>query len=176
VNQITLADDRQGFLTISSSRVWGRTVNDLISAGAYNKYSQHNPERLQTKGFFTRADFLDPQANLFVCPAGKQLRSTGLVREGGTMPYWASTKDCRACALKPRCTKEQSGSSRATCSKPTHVRALKGTGAFERSAREPRKVEMAFAHLKRNLGFRRLRLRGSPAPRMNFCWPPLFRT
>jgi hypothetical protein len=41
-----------------------------------------------------------------------------------------------------------------------HVRALKGTEAFERSARERRKVEMSFAHLKRNLGFRRLRLRG----------------
>ena len=37
---------------------------------------------------------------------------------------------------------------------------LKGTEAFARSARERRKVEMAFAHLKRNLSFRRLRLRG----------------
>jgi hypothetical protein len=61
----------------------------------------------QTKGFFTRADFpFDPQANVFVCPAGKQLRSSGLVCEDGTMPYWASTKDCRACtegALHQRC-------------------------------------------------------------------------
>lgn len=40
------------------------------------------------------------------------------------------------------------------------MRALKGTEAFERSARERRKVEMLFAHLKRNLSFRRLRLRG----------------
>jgi Transposase DDE domain len=40
------------------------------------------------------------------------------------------------------------------------VRTLKGTETFERSARERRKVEMAFAHLKRHLGFRRLRLRG----------------
>jgi hypothetical protein len=37
---------------------------------------------------------------------------------------------------------------------------LQGTVAFERSARERRKIEMLFAHLKRNLGFRRLRLRG----------------
>jgi Transposase DDE domain len=41
-----------------------------------------------------------------------------------------------------------------------HVKALKGTDAFERSARERKKVEMLFAHLKRNLGLRRLRLRG----------------
>jgi hypothetical protein len=117
----------------------------------------------QTNGFFTRADFtFDPPTNVFVCPGGKQLRSTGLVREDGTMPYWASTKDCRACALKPRCTK---GEKRIVTrnlfeSEREYVRALKGTEAFERSARQRRKVEMAFAHLKRNLSFRRLRLRG----------------
>ena len=117
----------------------------------------------QTKGFFTRADFtFDPQANVFVCPGQKQLRSTGLVREDGTVPYWASTKDCRACALKARCTK---GKKRIVTrnlfeAEREYVRALKGTEAFARSARERRKVEMAFAHLKRNLSFRRLRLRG----------------
>ena len=41
-----------------------------------------------------------------------------------------------------------------------HVRQLAGTPEFKRSARERRKVEMLFAHLKRNLGLRRLRLRG----------------
>jgi transposase len=117
----------------------------------------------QTKGFFTRADFtFDPQANVFICPGGTQLRSTGLVREDGTMPYWASTKDCRACGLKPRCTK---GEKRVVTrnlfeAEREYVRALKGTEAFEVSAKERRKVEMAFAHLKRNLSFRRLRLRG----------------
>ena len=85
-----------------------------------------------------------------------------MVREDGTVPYWASTKDCRACSLKPRCTK---GAKRIVTrnlfeAEREHVRALKGTEAFERSAQERRKVEMAFAHLKRNLGFRRLRLRG----------------
>jgi Transposase DDE domain len=49
-----------------------------------------------------------------------------------------------------------------------HARALKGTEAFERSARERRKVEMAFAHLKRNLSFRRLRLRGITGARDEF--------
>jgi hypothetical protein len=117
----------------------------------------------QTKGFFTRANFtFDRQANVFICPGQKQLRSSGLVREDGTVRYWASTRDCRACALKPRCTK---GAKRIVTrnlfeDEREHVRALKGTEAFERSAREHRKVEMLFAHLKRNFGFRRLRLRG----------------
>ena len=78
------------------------------------------------------------------------------------MAEWGQHKDCRACALKPRCTK---GAKRIVTrnlfeAEREHVRALRGTEAFERSARERRKVEMAFAHLKRNLGFRRLRLRG----------------
>lgn len=43
-----------------------------------------------------------------------------------------------------------------------HVRSLAGTPALKRSACERRKVEMLIAHLKRNLGMRRLRLRGLP--------------
>lgn len=117
----------------------------------------------QTRGFFTRADFkFDDQTNSFTCPGGKTLKSNGLVRDDGTVPYWASTTDCRACALKSACT---TGAKRIVTrhlfeKERQHVKALKGTEAFERSARERKKVEMLFAHLKRNLGLRRLRLRG----------------
>jgi IS5 family transposase len=40
------------------------------------------------------------------------------------------------------------------------ARALAGTEAFRQSACERKKVEMLFAHLKRHMGFERLRLRG----------------
>ena len=40
------------------------------------------------------------------------------------------------------------------------VRAMRDTEAFRQSANERKKMEMQFAHLKRNLGLRRLRLRG----------------
>ena len=92
----------------------------------------------QTKGFFTRADFtFDQVANVFTCPGGKQLRNSGLIRDDGTMPYRASTKDCRDCALKARCTK---GAKRIVTrnlheAEREHVRTLKGTPAFDRSAR-----------------------------------------
>jgi transposase len=125
----------------------------------------------QTKGYFSRADFkFDEQANQFTCPGGKALTSSGLVRSDGAVPYWASTRDCRACSLKPNCT---SGSKRIVTrhvyeKEREHVRALKGTEAFERSAKERKKVEMLFAHLKRNLGLRRLRLRGLTGARDEF--------
>jgi hypothetical protein len=106
----------------------------------------------QTKGYFTRADFMfDAAANAFVCPAGKHLLNNGLVREDGTMPYRASTKDCRGCALKERCTK---GVQRIVTpnlyeAERQHVRELKETPAFKHSARLRKKVEMRFGHLKR---------------------------
>jgi transposase len=117
----------------------------------------------QTKGYFTRANFtFDATTNAFICPGGKQLTNNGLVRKDGTMPYHASTKDCRGCVLKPRCT---TGSKRIVTrnlyeAEREHVRGLKETPAFKRSTRLRKKVEMCFAHMKRNLNFRRLRLRG----------------
>ena len=40
------------------------------------------------------------------------------------------------------------------------VRRLRTTKEYQQSKHDRKKVEMAFAHLKRILGFRRLRLRG----------------
>ncbi|HTI80940.1 MAG TPA: hypothetical protein VL614_10880 [Acetobacteraceae bacterium] len=65
----------------------------------------------QTNGFFTRADFsFDATRNAFTCPNGKPLKNSGLVREDGTMPYSASTRDCRACRRSLAAPKVQSAS------------------------------------------------------------------
>ena len=117
----------------------------------------------QTKGFFTRADFtFDADANAFTCPAGKKLANKGLVRDDGTMPYRASTTDCRRCALKTRCTKAQARIVTRNLyeAEREHVRGLRETPEYKRSSRLRKKVEMRFAQLKRTLNFRRLRLRG----------------
>jgi len=117
----------------------------------------------QTKGYFTRADFsFDATANAFTCPGGKMLLNKGLMREDGTMPYRASTRDCRGCALKTRCTKAASRIVTRNLyeAEREHVRGLRETPRYKRTARLRKKVEMCFAHLKRNLNFRRLRLRG----------------
>lgn len=118
----------------------------------------------QTNGFFTSwANFkFNDQTNTFTCPGGKTLESNGFVRDDGTVPYRASTKDCRKCSLKPSCTVSPKRTLTRNIfeNEREHVKALKGTETYERSARERKKVEMLFAHLKRNLGLRRLRLRG----------------
>ena len=50
----------------------------------------------------------------------------------------------------------------------TVVGRLRGTPEYEQSKRDRKKVEMAFAHLKRILGVRRLRLRGPTGARDEF--------
>lgn len=118
----------------------------------------------RTDNTFSREDFAyDPERDVYTCPGGKTLRSTGGVHADNTLRYLARTGDCRSCSLKERC-----------CPKTTfrkiprdvhedardHARSLVGTEAYERSRHERKKVEMLFAHLKRHMRFERLRLRG----------------
>jgi transposase len=121
----------------------------------------------QTNGVFTRNDFtFDRDRNVFVCPGGKDLRFT-LDRGNGVLIYRARSRDCVDCPLKPQCTKAPQRSLSVSAHEDVrqHVAALAATDAFKQSARERRKVEMLFAHLKRNLNFRRLRLRGMTGAR-----------
>jgi hypothetical protein len=114
-------------------------------------------------GTYSRADFVfDQERNIYVCPGGAELTSTGNIYQGHIVYYRASKNDCSSCSLKPKCTT-------ATVRKLTRdlnedvrdrVRALANTEAFEQSRRERKKVEMRFAHMKRILRLDRLRLRG----------------
>jgi hypothetical protein len=56
-------------------------------------------------GPFSRGDFdYNQEADIYVCPAGKVLTSTGtLVNDRATLLYRASKRDCDACELKARC-------------------------------------------------------------------------
>ena len=121
----------------------------------------------QTKGMFTHRDFTFVQErNLFICPGGKELAFV-CRRSNDIMMYRARQADCANCALKSRCTTGavRNLSVNAYEQARRHVAALAETEAFKKSARLRRKVEMLFAHLKRNLNFRRLRLRGMTGAR-----------
>jgi hypothetical protein len=114
-------------------------------------------------GTFSPADFtFDQKRNVYICPGGAELTSTGKLDQGHIVYYRASKSDCSACSLKPKCTT-------AVVRKVTRdvnedvrdrVRALANTEAFQQSARERKKVEMRFAHMKNILKLDRFRLRG----------------
>ena len=116
-------------------------------------------------GTFSREDFrFDKERDVYVCPAGKLLTTTGtLIDDGETLRYLASTSDCRGCPLKVRCCPKASFRRipRSIYEEARDVaRALAKTEAFEQSRCDRKRVEMLFAHLKRILKLGRLRLRG----------------
>ena len=115
-------------------------------------------------GTFSRSDFrYDAERDVYDCPAGKELRTSGTVHEGTTLLYRASKLDCDRCALKSRCCPKEPA---RKIPRNIHehardvARSLVGTEAFEQSRRERKRIEMRFAHLKRILRLGRLRLRG----------------
>src|SRR6201995_3079249 len=55
-------------------------------------------------GTFSRSDFrYDPTSDVYHCPGGKQLGTTGTVHDGKTLLYRASKLDCDVCPLKSQC-------------------------------------------------------------------------
>ena len=123
-------------------------------------------------GTFSRADFTyDKERDVYLCPEGKSLKTTGRVHEGRTLLYRARKLDCQRCASKPRCCPnmpERKIPRDVNEGARDNARSLAGTEPYEQSRRERKKVEMLFAHLKRNLRFERLRLRGLTGARDEF--------
>ncbi len=114
----------------------------------------------------------DEAANVYICPAGKTLITTGaLVNDGVTLLYRGSTFDCGPCEHNDRCCPKTPArkSPRSIYERARDVaRALTSTPEFEQSKRERKHIEMLFAHLKRILRLGRLRLRGPSGARDEF--------
>ena len=124
-------------------------------------------------GTFSRDAFVyDKERDIYTCPAGRTLKTSGrLVNGGATLLYRASTPDCRSCPLKSKC-----------CPLPPHrkisrdiheqardvARAIAKTEDYVQTRRDRKKVEMLFAHLKRILRLGRLRLRGPRGAQFEF--------
>jgi transposase len=116
-------------------------------------------------GTFSREDFTyDRAGDVYRCPGGKMLTTTGtLVNDGATMLYRASKYDCQGCALKARCCpKEVVRKIPRSIHEGARDMARQIARSWEGrvSRRLRKKIEMLFAHLKRILKLDRLRLRG----------------
>jgi len=124
-------------------------------------------------GTLSRDDFrYDPKDDVYLCPAGKVLTTTGtMVNDGATLLYRARKDDCDRCALKPRCCPNTPARKipRSIYEDARDVaRDIAKTESYRTSRRERKKVEMLFAHLKRILQLDRLRLRGPCGARDEF--------
>jgi transposase len=123
-------------------------------------------------GSFSRADFrYDEDEDLYICPAGRHLRTSGTIVNDEQRLYRGATADCRSCPLKPRCCPKEPVRKipRSIYEAARDVaRSLFCTEAYAQSRRDRKKVEMQFAHLKRILRLDRLRLRGPRGARDEF--------
>jgi transposase len=122
-------------------------------------------------GMFSRSDFAyDAERDVYICPNGRHLKTTGTIHDGRVRNYLSHPGECRACALKERCTRAPFKKIARDINEDArdHARSLKGTPEFERSSNERKKVEMRFAHLKIHHGFERMRLRGLTGARDEF--------
>ena len=120
---------------------------------------------------FPRAAFTyDAGCNVYICPNGHPLRTSGTVHDGRVRNYLSQPGDCRACELKARCTRAPFRKIARDINEEArdYARSLTGTPEFERSRNERKKVEMRFAHLKVQHRFERMRLRGLCGARDEF--------
>jgi len=151
----------------------GVNLNWLVNEA---KIAPHIPVVDKSKredGTFSREDFtFDKERNVYICPAGKVLTTTGKVAtDGETLYYRARTRDCRSCPLKSQCCPKAPlrRIPRSIYEEARDVaRALAKTEGFERSRRDRKRVEMLFAHLKRIFRLGRLRLRGPSGAQFEF--------
>ena len=102
------------------------------------------------------------QLDVFVCPQGHELKLRADIPERRLKRYQGNKSACGACPIKATCTDAPSRSLAISTDEPLReqLRVLAGTASFQRARRKRKKVEMLFAHLKRHLGLKRLRLRG----------------
>src|ERR1700726_1440657 len=82
----------------------GANLNWLVNEA---KIAPHIPVIDKSKredGTFSREDFrFDKERDIYICPAGKALTTTGHIGPDHAIRYQASMPDCRACALKTKC-------------------------------------------------------------------------
>ena len=166
----TMLDRVGGRFDLRPQRLAGDTVYGAVRLLKWlvdRKITPHIPvwdKSTRSDGTFSRADFVfDRERNVYICPGGKLLPTTGTVIDGRTLRYRASKVDCDVCAFKMRCCPS---TPMRYVPRDLHedardvARALAKTEAYEQSRRERKKVEMRFAHMKRIFKLDRLRLRG----------------
>lgn len=136
----------------------------------------HIPVRDQSEvaadGIYSRAAFdYDQERDIYICPMGKTLTTTGRVFSGNTLYYRARKADCERCPLKEHCCprspmrRVQRDVNEAA---RDIARSLADTDAYRQSAIGRKKIERLFAEAKKTLALDRLRLRGLTGARDEF--------
>jgi hypothetical protein len=118
-------------------------VSSIIQIQGYSAKSiaNHIPvwdKSARSDGTFSRADFVfDSERNIYLCPGGAKLTSTGNIDQGHIVYHRASKSDCSTCSLKPKCTTAIVRKNTRDLNEQVRdqVRILANTDAFHQSRR-----------------------------------------
>jgi transposase len=123
-------------------------------------------------GIYSRAAFdYDQERDIYICPMGKTLTTTGRVFNDNTLYYRARKADCEPCPLKEHCCpKSPARRVQRDVNEAARdiARSLADTDAYHQSAIDRKKIERLFAEAKKTLALDRLRLRGLTGTRDEF--------
>ncbi len=141
----------------------GEMLGWLVERGIEPHIPVWDQSEIASRGKFVRAEFAyDKEKNVYLCPNGKELRTSGTAHGGTTLKYVARKSDCASCPLKPNCTagSERHVSRDVNEEARDYTRTLMQTEAYAQSGGERKKIEALFGEVKHILGLTRLRLRG----------------
>ncbi|AUQ60752.1 Transposase (plasmid) [Phaeobacter inhibens] len=117
----------------------------------------------QSKGKYDLSHFrYDAERDSYTCLEGHEM-PLRRIRQDVRMKVYRTDKDtCGACPIKKACTDAPYRTVTRHLDEKVRqsVRDMRHSWQYDESRRRRKKVEMLFAHLKRHLGIRRLRLRG----------------
>ena len=141
----------------------GEMLGWLVERGIDPHIPVWDQSEVAADGKFVRADFTyDKNRDLYICPGGKELKTSGTVHDGTTLKYMAKRSECGQCPLKPQCTtgRERRISRDVNQQARDYTRTVMDTDAYAASRGRRKKIETLFGEVKHNLAFTRLRLRG----------------
>jgi hypothetical protein len=132
-----------------------------------NSTDPHIPVWDQSKvapeGKLTRADFAnDKDRDVYTCPNGKLLTTSGRVDKTSTLKYLAKRSDCAECPLKSICTtgRERRVSLDVNQEARDYTQTLMETDAYVSSSIQRKQIERLFGGGEQLHAMVRLRLRG----------------
>jgi len=100
-------DLRPQYLAADTAYGSAETLNWVVNE---KKIAPHIPvvdKSGREDGSLSRDDFtFDKMRNVYICPQGKLLHTTGYVHDGTTLLYRARVSDCAPCPLKPQVLSE----------------------------------------------------------------------